>query len=351
MSAKSATTGLRAIFPKHAAFETTHWPSRALLQHGPLARLKRLAATRELSSPHAFIEAVARARVTLFVERQGERPFETLVSPAEVERYGAGTTFSCFAAERIVPAVAALLSTLTRELALPGVSPTCHAYFSTRGARVRAHFDRQENLAIHLWGKKRWQIAENETIAFPFEDHALGTAPPRALQRLARDWPVAMPASTRTVAMRPGTALFLPRGMWHATETVTASLSLTILFPLESWAQTLTAQLLQRLLLEPRFREPAWTSPHALAEDFAAAARAVCDPERRVVVVDDAHPRLRGRTLETEAVAIAIDARYVPFVRRILKRRAFTVGETSAGLTPSEVSAIVSFLVAHGVLE
>jgi 50S ribosomal protein L16 3-hydroxylase len=342
---------LREIFPKHRAFEESHWPTRSLFHHGPLERLGRLASARQLATPEAFFETAARVGIPLFVERQGERSRDALVAPTDPDRLARGTTYTLAAAERVVPAIAELVARLGEELALPAVTPTCHVYLSTKGARVRPHFDRQENLAIHIWGKKRWQIAENETIAFPFEDHALGTPPPRALQALAREWPTAMPASARSIPMRPGTALFLPRGMWHTTETLTTSLSITIIFPLANWAEALTGKLLQRLLLDPKFREPAWCSPDALADAFAAAARAVCDDAGgRVVVVDEVRPRLRGRRLETETLSIALDARYVPLVRWMLAARSVRMAEAPGWLSPSETSGVVSFLESHGVL-
>lgn len=341
---------LRAIFPKHPHFEASHWPGRALVHHGSLERLGRLAKAPELASPEAFFGTASRAGIPLFVERRGERPEEAFVSKDDPDLLGNGATFSLFATERVVPAVAELLTALGEELALPGVKATCHAYLSAKGARVRPHFDRQENLAIHLWGRKRWRIAPNETIAFPFEDHALGTPPPRALQALVRDWPTDLPASTRTIPVRPGTAIFLPRGYWHATETQTLSLSLTIIFPLSSWAHALTGRLLQRLLHDPRFRAPAFTTPEALAEDFAAAARAVCAGDERVIIVDEARPRLRGRTLETKGASITLDARYVPLLRWMLEARSFTMSMAKARLPSSEVASVVSFLESHGVV-
>ncbi len=341
---------VREIFPRHRDFAKTHWPTRALLEHGPLERLAPLATAPQLASPEAFFETAARVGLPLFIERQGERPQQTVVSPTDPDRFGRGATYTLSAAERVVPAIAELVSSLAHELALPGVAPTCHVYLSAKRGRVRPHFDRQENLAIHLWGKKRWRIAENETISFPFEDHALGTAPPRSLQALAREWPTEMPAG-RSISMRPGTALFLPRGMWHTTETITTSLSITVIFPLENWAEMLTGKLLHRLLLDAKFREPAWCSAEALADAFAAAARAVCGGgEGRVAVVEEARPRLRGRTLETETASVALDARYVPLVRWLLAERSVRLAEAPRGLSAKEVSAVVSFLESHGVL-
>jgi 50S ribosomal protein L16 3-hydroxylase len=348
--------GLRTIFPKNAGFKETHWPARPLLHHGPLSRLERLAAAPALSSPEALIDAAARAGLRLWVEREGEPSREVAVSPSDRNLYAKKAVLTCFGVERLVPAIDELLHELKRELDLPSVTPTCHAYVSATGARVRPHFDRQENLAIHLTGKKRWQIAENETISFPPENHALGEPPAPALARLAVDWPTSMPAAARTIMMRPGTALFLPRGMWHATVTLATSLSLTLIFPVDSWAQTLTRRLLERLSMDARFREPVSTSRDALEArtlDFVAAAQAVCaEGEGRYVVARDDKPRLRGTHLETDALSIALERRYVPLVRWILSR---TDSLSLAEAPPADVSAveavgIVSFLEGHGVL-
>lgn len=279
---KPSTDGLRAVFPKNAGFTTTHWPGRPLLHHGPLSRFERLAATPELSSPTALLDAMAQRGLPLFVERDREPFHEVEVSSSDPSLFAKGATYTCFGVERFVPAVRALLDAIKCDLDLPTLAPTCHGYVSGRAARIRAHFDRQENLSLQIVGKKRWRLAENHTVAFPHENHALGTRPAKTLRRLSRTWPSKMPEPSRTVMMRPGSALFFPRGMWHETETLTASLSLTLIFPVPNWAQTLTARLLDRLTLDERFREPASPSASARAaraEDFLRVAREVCEDE------------------------------------------------------------------------
>ena len=277
--AKSSSMGFRTIFPKNAGFAKTHWPRRSLLHHGPLSRFEHLAAASELSSPKALLDAMARRGFPLFVEREGEPFHEVDVSSNDPSLFTKGATYTCFGVERFVPAVRELLDEIKCDLELPSLTPTCHGYISGAAARIRAHFDRQENLSLQVVGKKRWQLAENRTVAFPHENHALGTRPAKTLRRLSSQWPTRMPEPTRTVLMRPGSALFFPRGMWHSTETVTTSLSLTLIFPAPNWAQTLTTRLLERLTLEEQYREPASSSPDALAErtaDFVRAAREVC---------------------------------------------------------------------------
>ena len=348
---------LRTVFPKNAGFAQTHWPRRWLVHHAPLARFERLAEAPDLSSPKALLDRMTREGLPLFVERHGEPFHEVEVSSRDPDLFANGATYTCFGVERFVPAVAELLHEIRSELDLPSLAPTCHGYISGAGARIRAHFDRQENLAIQLSGKKRWQLADNRTVAFPHENHALGTPPTRALRRLARAWPTEMPKPARTVRMRPGSALFLPRGMWHTTETLSTSLSLTLIFPVPNWAQTLTSRLLERLLLEESFREPAARSPSGLAarrEEFVSAARAVCEEgEDRYVLARGVRPHVRRGRLEAKGVTIALLPRYVPFVRWVVSRDgsfAVTDAPLAAGAT-IEAAGILSFLEAHGILQ
>ena len=348
--------GLQTIFPKNAGFARTHWPRRPLLHHGPLSRLDELAAAPELSSPTAILDAMARRRFQLYVQRQGEPFHEVEISSSGPSLFAKGATYTCFGVERFVPAVRDLLYEIKCDLELPALAPTCHGYVSGTGARIRAHFDRQENLSIQVVGRKRWQLAENHTVTFPDENHALGTRPAKTLRRLSNKWPKRMPKPTRTVLMRPGSALFFPRGMWHATETMTPSVSLTLIFPVPNWAQTLTARLLERLTLEERFREPASSSPAALTaltEGFVRAAREVCaEGEGRYVLSPGQRPALRRARLEAKGVTIAIIRRYVPLVRWILSRPGpFALAEApSSAATRVEAAGVVSFLESHGVL-
>jgi 50S ribosomal protein L16 3-hydroxylase len=351
--------GLWTLFPKNARFKETHWPRRPLAYHGPLSRFDRLVAAPELASPRALFEASARAEsvVELWVDREGEPFRRAAVSPeAAATLHAAGLTAACFGVERYVPAVGDLLYDIKCDLGLPSLKPTCHAYLSGAGERIRPHFDTQENLVIHLSGQKRWLLAENKTLAFPHENHVLGRPLPPALERLSLEWPVSMPKPARSVMLRPGSALFVPRGTWHSTVTVSTSFSLTILLQMPNWAQALTDRLLERLSLDQKFREPESNSPGDLAarsDDFVRASRAVCEERgERWVVEKGMRPRLRGRTLEANGVSIALEARYVPFVRWIVSRTSsFALADAPrAAESVVEAAGIVSFLEEHGVL-
>lgn len=351
--------GVSTLFPKNPRFEETHWPRRSLVYHGPLARFERLVGAEELASPKALFDASARAGsvVELWMDEEGEPFRQEAVSPdAAATLYRAGLTAACFGVERYVPAVRELLYDVKCDLGLPSLAPTCHAYLSSTGARIRPHFDKQENLVIQLTGRKRWRLAENKTVAFPHENHVLGRALPPGLERLSLEWPVAMPKPARSVILRPGSALFLPRGTWHSTVSLAPSLSLTVLLQAPNWAQALTERLLERLSMDARFREPMSSSPADLAarsHDFVRAAQAVCEEtEDRYVVASGARPRLRRGRLETHGLSIALEGRYVPFVRWIVSRKKpFAIADAArGGESVVEAAGIVSFLEEHGIL-
>jgi 50S ribosomal protein L16 3-hydroxylase len=351
--------GLSTVFPRNARFKQTHWPRRLLAHHGPLARFAGLVKAPELRSPKALFDASARAEseLELWFDREGEPFRRAAVSPAAAATlHTAGLTVACFGVERYVPAVSDLLYDLKCDLGLPSLRPTCHAYLSSTGARIRPHFDKQENLVIHLSGEKRWQLAENETVAFPHENHVLGRPLPPGLERLSLEWPLRMPERARSLTLRAGSALFVPRGTWHSTLSVTTSLSLTILLQVPNFAQSLTERLLERLSLDARFREPVSNSSAdfaARSEDFVRAARAVCDePRDSWVVAPGTRPRLRGRKLEANGLSIAIDARYVPLVRWVTaQKRPFGLADAPrASESMIEAAGVVAFLEEHGVL-
>lgn len=74
------------------------------------------------------------------------------------------------------------------------------------------------------------------------------------------------------ITMKPGSVLFLPRGVWHKTHAETEALSLNFTFTAPSWADIMTTALRSRLLQSPHWRETAnfvndpHFQTHAIAE-------------------------------------------------------------------------------------
>jgi len=113
----------------------------------------------------------------------------------------------------------------------------------------RTHYDTHDVLVLQVEGHKRWRVWDGERL-------------PRPTRRTP--WPGGMEAEgePHTLTLRPGDALYIPRGVMHdaATEPGERSLHITIGFLDPSWAQAIRALLDDVELTDPGLREsvPTW---------------------------------------------------------------------------------------------
>jgi hypothetical protein len=124
-------------------------------------------------------------------------------------------------------------------------------------------------LVVHLRGHKRWQIAANDAIRnpdfayFPDEPSGVGArdvvgASDRSFEA-SFDWPGEMPATAHVHTMHPGSALFVPRGWWHATYAHDATASLIFKVGARSALSLVLDAIARRLR-----RIEAWSTPAPL---------------------------------------------------------------------------------------
>lgn len=111
-----------------------------------------------------------------------------------------------------------------KDLGIPSGGTRISAWASKHGPGVPVHFDGNDNIVIQAAGTKRWRYAPNFSLRYPTAAYILGNhvasgsyqsreAPPAWRAVSARDW--------TWMDMTPGTVLFMPRGTWHAVETLT----------------------------------------------------------------------------------------------------------------------------------
>ena len=112
------------------------------------------------------------------------------------------------------------------------------------------HFDKNENFTIQLTGAKRWHVGETPMVASPPDGLILGQTPPPSLAGLL----AAKEPPRRTVEMRPGTLLYVPRGTVHATEAGEQSWSLNISYSPAMWLDLMRVGLRRRLARSERWR-------------------------------------------------------------------------------------------------
>lgn len=147
-------------------------------------------------------------------------------------------------------------------------------YLTPPGAQgFRKHFDGHDVLVLQVSGEKRWRIWDGQ----PFPD-------PTA--RTPWDSRFAPEGGGQELVMRPGDALYVPRGVIHEAMTQPdgePSLHITVGL-LEPCAAALLRRLLDRLEQEePRLRAavPTWraTEPARLADSLAPALAALAAPQ------------------------------------------------------------------------
>jgi ribosomal protein L16 Arg81 hydroxylase len=88
---------------------------------------------------------------------------------------------------------------------------------------------------VQLRGRKVWRFARNEHVRFPPVNYLEGEPVPEELKPFVTR-PMKAPKKVQSVTLKPGSVLYLPRGWWHATETLEDSLHLDLLTAVPTWA-------------------------------------------------------------------------------------------------------------------
>jgi 50S ribosomal protein L16 3-hydroxylase len=237
-------------------FLDKYWPHRPLVTHGPLARMRALAACPELADLHTMLQAKRRSsRIWVKDPRTGAHR-AVLVTAAQAEDLYASEALTVSIDQIEVPEVTRLLADMAIELRVPATRLSCNVYVSPGGKGTTAlHFDNHEVFAVQLRGRKRWQFAPNTHVPSPLEDYAVGTEASAALRRLcAGEFPDSLPARARTVVLSPGSVLFLPKGYWHLTHTLEASVHLTMAVDSLPWVDVVMRQVRDRLVRDEGWR-------------------------------------------------------------------------------------------------
>lgn len=269
------TSYLDQLFPKIGAakFLDRYWPGRLYVEHGPLSRIAWLAGIYDLSSLDALFDWAhsttdKRFQADLPTHRDEVQHLDELDAKNAEALYRAGMTlrFNIDSMREVADYIAGM----KRELGLPPMATSRNiTYLSPKGEATSCHFDANANIVIQLIGSKRWTVAPNEHIEAPTDRYTAshGQLTP-SLSDHVSELPRKMPAGAKTIVLRPGSVLFVPRGVWHETHAASPSLSLNFTTTEPTWAMLVTTALHHRLLRDPAWRE--------LADGVSAT-----DPRRR----------------------------------------------------------------------
>jgi 50S ribosomal protein L16 3-hydroxylase len=140
----------------------------------------------------------------------------------------------------------------TKTLAsdLGQVESRCKAslFITPVGWTTEQHFDPNENFTVQLRGRKRWNIAPNDSIKHPVDRFTCSdTISPRMSTYYAYET-LRPPTTCCTAEMDPGSMLYIPRGYWHSVDSLTESVSLNFCIMPETWISFLMP-VIERLFL------------------------------------------------------------------------------------------------------
>lgn len=262
--------GLAALIHPHplpSLLATVH-RDEPFVVHGVEASLAEFRAIERLSSLDALLSAWP-DHVEVHLPAVADEADSVTASPHDAAKlFAAGMGLLFSEAQRYAPALVPWLDAIRAELGLSALTQQrCLLYASPAGKGTAPHFDQNVNFVVQLDGTKTWWLAPNTHVERPMTRHTMGLPVDAELQSYARlPMPEQMPEGRVEIILQPGSVLFVPRGMWHATRAETDAFSLNFTFSPPTWIDLLTAALRGRLALSSAWRETATTQGAARFE-------------------------------------------------------------------------------------
>ena len=131
----------------------------------------------------------------------------------------------------------ALTDSLADFLGAPRRKVLASLFFTPAGGGAVPHFDKNENFTIQLTGAKRWQVGETPMVPRAPDSYTLGSSV--IMPALAPLLAEAQRPPERTVDLKPGTLLYVPRGTVHHTGAGEPSWSLNLSYCPAMWLDLL----------------------------------------------------------------------------------------------------------------
>ena len=267
------------LFPRNAARLLERWRAGDwLVEHGDVARLQSVAGIAELRDI-AQVLALGPAKISAYgvsaaapTVRRGDDAVRTLQSidhlaPAQaLAAYDIGLSILCGDLVPLVPELAQQVEGLLGEFGLPGRGSGARRLLDLTGvepieavmsyspagadAALGLHYDAFDVISIQLEGTKVWMLGANEDVAFPLSSFDTEAQRPPGTGR---------GAALKRIEMRPGSVLFVPRGVWHSTQEVSRdepSVTLLLKMSPPSFVEVLVTALFAQLGERPEWRTP-----------------------------------------------------------------------------------------------
>lgn len=234
-------------------FFARKWPHEACWDaHNP-DRSRAIRDIPELSSVETVLSQPARFGIFL---GGGEVAMTTDPKDA-LDAYASGKT--CFVHGDHIPSLASIRDNIAQDLGLPADAMRCEVFCSPASSGAQMHSDYDINFALLIHGTKRWRIAPNEHISNPVAQSfaSQGEDAGGLTARLATKLPLpdTMPDDARTIEVKDGGLIFVPRGWWHETETEGECLQVNFAVKGPMLLTVITRAIRQLLLDDARWRD------------------------------------------------------------------------------------------------
>jgi 50S ribosomal protein L16 3-hydroxylase len=251
-----------------SSFVSHCYPHDLFLVRGPLERLAELCAY-SIDEICAMKRALTRVSFWTLDNKQAQMDLH----PQEAKKcFDAGMTV--YFHDIKWPRTDLWLRAIEQQLGLMPNTTSLSCFAAHHGLGLPYHWDENSNFVCQAYGSKRWKLVPNRTIKNPSLGHNIQhnvnerlvvEAAGRVVPKEITDREVA-----QVVTMEPGMVMFMPKGMWHSTETASdVSIHFNIQTRWAKWADALKVLVDETpaIYADEEFREPI---PHGLSEeDFA----------------------------------------------------------------------------------
>jgi 50S ribosomal protein L16 3-hydroxylase len=286
------TFGLKSLLMSpegSAGFSDHEWlnSEKYFVNHGRLDRFGELTRIPELASPEALLGV---RRVQAVAWGPGGKGIEDLnpTSDQLLPLYRAGYTIYFKNVERSVPSLQPLAERLARDLGISPSEVSCEAFASLSGSGAGMHFDPNMTFNIQLVGRKTWQFARNSFLKHPTIGwDVTNPVPSKMREYFSGDFPKSMPDDAQEFVAEPGSVVYVPHGMFHATKAIEPSFAILFTINSKPWIDRLLESLAARLrrsevfrevpigLLNAEFANQSMDHVRSLLKEFQAAAVAL----------------------------------------------------------------------------
>jgi 50S ribosomal protein L16 3-hydroxylase len=227
---------------KARAFQGPDWPERPIVHHGPTGRLPEVFRTGELSSFDRLAACIEspdargvenqasgyQGDAVFFGKRGTQRGFSMrAASASRLFRAGLNIWFFEFRTASLEP----WITEVAAEIGIPNSGIRLYAFAAPGGGDngTDPHWDANEVMHIQLAGRKTMRLAPNKHVHHPDIAGIAGESFAEDLVgQMASGVPKGPPTSWQSVELRPGSALYFPRGYWHETTASTDSFAVGI---------------------------------------------------------------------------------------------------------------------------